>query len=183
MKIQRFPTIAAFKEHFAELNLDINLHNLEQQVGPGKGRLAVVTEGETILTLLVEMHPNVIVTVLTCVGNFAPSLPVDIFEDYVKEYNSGLLVVDMPAWCEVAGGNRLSTVYRSPKASLGVIPMKIDIPVGSNLKKRLRNIRNSTEPYNYQIQLVGFSANEIEKNHVHLAAMNYEVARYQYEVN
>jgi hypothetical protein len=183
MQLNRYKTVEEFKAAFPDQLEQIDFSDIEGMILKQGGRMAVLVEEQSILSIFAEIHPNPLVTYLSCVANFAPQVPYDLFSQYSLEHKLGFLVVDVPAWLNVDGADPLSVLYRSQNAPLGNTFQQVDIQKSENLRKRLRTIRNSSNPYGYQIQLVGCDANEIEKGNQHLAALSYEPVRHQYAIN
>lgn len=183
MQLHRFKTVDAFKEAFPKQLEQLDFSSLEDQILKQGGRLAVAVVEGSIVSIFAEVHPNPMVTVLSCVANFAPAIDAELFSQYGLEHKLGFIVVDVPTWLKVEGMNPLSIICRSPKATLGMPLQQFDVNDAQNLRKRLRTIRNSAQPYDYQIQMIGYSAEEAERGRAHLAALSYEPVRHQYAIN
>ncbi|QXO09625.1 hypothetical protein pEaSNUABM11_00201 [Erwinia phage pEa_SNUABM_11] len=183
MQLNRFKKVEEFKAAFPKQLEQLDFSNLEQQILSSGGRLAVAVVDGNIVSIFAEIHPNPMVTVLSCVANFAPVIEHDVFVQYNQEHKLGFVLVDVPTWLKVEGVTPLSVICRSPKATLGYPLNQFDITDKQNLRKRLREVRNSTQPYDYQIQMIGCTPEQIENGRAHLAALSYEPVRHQYAIN
>lgn len=183
MLLRRYKKIEEFKADFPKQLAQLDFSSIEDNIMKSGGRLAVAIDGDAIVSIFAEVHPNPIVTVLTCVANFAPVITQDLFNDYRLEHKLGFLLVDVPTWLNVDGSDPLSVICRSPRSTLGTPLEQFQVKDQDNLRKRLRHIRNSNQPYDYQIQIMGWSAEEVERGRAHLSALSYEPVRHQYAIN
>lgn len=183
MLLRRYKKVEEFKEDFPEQLEQLDFTSIEDQILKSGGRLAVAVEEENIVSIFAEIHPNPMVTFLSCVANFAPVIPHAVFVKYGNDNKLGFLVVDVPTWLNVSGLEPLSVICRSPRSTMGRVLEQFEVKDQDNLRKRLRHIRNSNQPYDYQIQIMGWTSEQVEQSRPHLSALSYEPVRHQYAIN